>query len=149
MRIALWGRNGHRHWFRWLPAAGGGSLGEFLAFPPWEKLRKRRNSSERARGPPATLLTLTLPSPHPASLSAPPTLPEQGRTLVAAARPEAHRRPQLVPSLLGPRAVRGEEAAARPRITRQGKNVRPGPAEQEELPARPARVSRNQVRSPR
>lgn len=32
-------------------------------FPPWEKLRKRRKSSERARGPPATLLTLTLPPP--------------------------------------------------------------------------------------
>lgn len=56
----------------------------------------------------------------------------------ARAGSEAPRGPRLVPSLLGPRAARREEAAARPRATGQGQNVRPGPAEEGELGTRAA-----------
>ena len=55
---------------------------------------------------------------------------------------------RVVLSLLGPRAVRGAEVDAGPRATGQGRNVRPGPAKEEELSPRPARDSRNQGRFP-
>lgn len=113
----------------------GGSLGVFRV-PPWAKLRKRRTSSERARGPPETLLTLSL-TPLPLSLS--PSLAHQGRQICAAtARPEAHCRPQRVPSPPGGWCAgkrRRQAQGHRPRATGQGQSVRPGPAAEVELPA--------------
>lgn len=118
----------------------------FLVSYSWEKLRKkRRNNVERARGPPATLLNLTL-----THLFCQHHLPHQRRAKCAPRQPSPKRAAGLGRGLpAGDPGGAWGGGRCSPQGHGLGGNAGPGPAMEAELAPGPARDSRIPGRSPR